>query len=447
MKILKFGGTSVGSVDGLLKISDIISQTSDRKIVVCSAMSGVTDMLLNLTMHIKERNEASITNSIHTLKERHFALIKQLFKEENLKVQMVGFISKSFDYIQALSKKEYSIDVECEIITYGERLLTKIYATYLTSIGIDNLLLDAREFMLVDEIETPNVDMIFKRLQPILEKNKQIDLYITQGFIRMTSNGNLRHLHRGGSDYSATLIGAALKAEEVQIWSDVDGFHNCDPRAIKNTFPIPYLSYDEAAELAYFGAKILHPHTVFPAKKQKIPVLLKNTFEVEAKGTIISSETPFLGRKAISVKSNLINLRMTYLTDKNTQEVSQKILSEFKKNDIDVYFTVDAEKYIEVTVTHQMQVYKIVNALEKLVKIDFENDLSIVCIVGYYMDYNSDEKLMEAIKQLSVNEIFCYSDILSTRILIDSKKKERILTELNNRLFAEKTNAMSSIDK
>ncbi|WP_306352350.1 aspartate kinase [Flavobacterium sp. '19STA2R22 D10 B1'] len=435
MKILKFGGTSVGSIEGLQQIRKIISNTNGNKIVVCSAMSGVTDTLLNLTKHIKTYDEVFIHSYINILKDRHYSMIEELFFDEVFKKNMKDVVDKSLNYMLVLSKKEYSEDTECEIITYGERLLTEIYSAYLNSIGVKNVLLDARDFMIVDKIERPNVGVISKKLKPLLEKNRDKDLFITQGFIRVTSNGDLRHLDRGGSDYSATLIGAALTAEEVQIWSDVDGFHNCDPRVVKDTFLIPYLSYDEAAELACFGAKILHPQTVFPAKKLKIPLLLRNTFHIEGKGTVISNETSFLGRRAISVKNNLMSLKMTYLSKYDKEVVDKKIVSEFEKNNITIYFRAETEDYIEVSVLQQIKVYKILDALERLVEIDFKKDLSIVCIVGYHLDYDSDVKLKEEIKQLSINEIFCHSDILSTKIGVDSENIDEILKKINSQLL------------
>lgn len=443
MKILKFGGTSVGSVEGLQQIPNIISNIKGTKILVCSAMSGITDILLNLAKQTKNYNEIAIHSYMCVLRDRHYTMIDELFSEEKRNKDIKNVIEQLLDELLIISKKEYSEDVECEIITYGERLLTKMYAAYLTSIGVKNVLLDAREFMLVDEIEAPEVSLIAERLLPILDKSKDVNVYLTQGFIRVTSSDALRHLHRGGSDYSATLIGAALAVDEVQIWSDVDGFHNCDPRVVKNTFSIPYLSYDEAAELSYFGAKILHPQTVYPAKKLKIPLVLKDTFQVAAKGTTISNETPFLGRKAMSIKNDLMNLRLTFISKNDSEEIIHKIHTEFQKNNIVTYFSVETDDYVEVTVLQEIQVYKVLDALEKLVRVDFTKDLSIICIVGYYMDYNNDKELMEEIKRLSVSKLFTHSDILSTRILINSKNQKEILDYLNCRLFIEKIGVQS----
>lgn len=443
MKILKVGGTSVGSTDGLLKIREIISNTEESKIVVCSAMSGVTDILLNLTKYIKVYDEISVVSGLNVLKNRHYVVIEELFSDELVKRKVKDFVIESLDRILILLKSEYSEETEYEIITYGERLLTKIYATYLSSIGIVNILLDARDFMVIDEVEAPDITIISTKLKSLLSRYSNIKLFITQGFIRMTNDGKLRHLSRGGSDYSATLIGAAVSAKEVQIWSDVDGFHNCDPKVVENTLPIPYLSYDEAAELAYFGAKILHPQTVYPVKKFNIPLILKNTFQVDAQGTMISNEVLYSGRKAIAIKDNLMKLKITFYSEFDSDEITKKILSEFKKNCIAIDFFFKSKKYIEVTVEQQMIVYEILDALEDLGKIDFKKELSIVCIAGYDFHYKEDPKLIKIINKLSVNEVFsCVNDLMSTKILIESKNGKEILEKLHKQLFVQENNCL-----
>ncbi|KAB8151558.1 aspartate kinase [Kordia sp. TARA_039_SRF] len=439
MKILKFGGTSVGSVKGLLKISEIISQTSGRKIIVCSAMSGVTDILLNLTKHVKARDELSISRCIDTLRQRHLSVIQSLFSQEDVKLQMKDFISESLNCILKLSKQTYSEDIECEIITYGERLLTQIYTTYLNSIGIKNVLLDVREFMQVDKVHAPDIAIISEKLISILEKNKEVDLFITQGFIRMTSNGELRHLQRGGSDYSATLIGAALGVEEVQIWSDVDGFHNCDPRTVSSSFPIPCLSYDEAAELAYFGAKILHPRTVFPVKKLKIPLRLKDTYKSELQGTTISNKVIFSGRKAIAIKDNLLVLRMTFATSDSMKNMTAKVFDELKKKHIAIYFSHTEDNFIEVVVPQASRIYETLDVLETMASINFKKDVSIVCVVGYDQDYSKISNQKEIHSKCYINNVIrSEHDMLSTRLLINSADKEKMLFQLNEFLFPEK---------
>ncbi|MBQ0734147.1 aspartate kinase [Aquimarina celericrescens] len=439
MKILKFGGTSVGSVENLNKVKEILISDQENKIVVCSAMSGVTDQLVRLVENIKFNDTEAITRNLNRLENKHIDVIDALIGDQEtrnaLKKGLSAIITEMFD----VSSQEYSEIINSRIITYGETLLTYIFSGYLNFIGVANVLLDAKEFMYIDSVENPNIEKVQNKLEKVLENSIQSSIYITQGFVCRDSDGRISHLKRGGSDYTATIIGSALNASEIQIWTDINGLHNNDPRYVDETQPIAHLTYNEAAELAYFGAKILHPQTVSPVVDKNIPVLLKNTFDPEASGTIISNKTHKKGLKAISAKDGITAIKIKSNRMLMAHGYLRRIFEVFDNFQTSIDMITTSEIAISLTIDNTVNLDKIVNEIEKYAEITVEPDHSIICIVGESVinDKNS-YKLFEILNYIPVRMVSYGGSNNNISILVDTKDKIPTLRFLNEKLFQMK---------
>ena len=307
MIVFKFGGTSVGSAENIKKVATIINNYNEKKIVVLSAVSGTTNQLVQINEFLAVDKKVEATALINELEFSYHQLIKALFSSESHHKNAQSFIKNKFTEIRSLtdgSAKNTKI-----ILAQGEVISTQLFQIYQSEIGQDSTLISALDFMAIDTHEEPDTEHIALKLRTVLSQN-DTDTIITQGFICLNANGQIDNLKRGGSDYSASLIGAAVQAKEIQIWTDIDGMHNNDPRFVENTFPIGEISFDEAAELAYFGAKILHPQSIIPAQTNNIPVVLKNTFNPDAKGTLIKNCSKSIGVRAVAAKDGIIAIKI-----------------------------------------------------------------------------------------------------------------------------------------
>ncbi len=442
MKILKFGGTSVGSVDNLRRVKDILITEEDDKIVVCSAMSGVTDQLVRLVESVKFKDSEAIARHLHRLESKHNDVIDQLIESKDLQNTLKSNISIMITEMFEIASQDYSAEINSRIITYGETLLTYIFSEYLNSIGVTNTLLDAKQFMYVDTIESPNIVNVSRKIDALI-KERPSSLYITQGFVCRDSDENISHLKRGGSDYTATIIGAAVNAEEVQIWTDIDGLHNNDPRYVEETYPISHLTYNEAAELAYFGAKILHPQTVSPVVNKQIPVLLKNTFDPEAHGTVISNKTYRKGLKAISAKDGITAIKIKSNRMLMAHGYLRRIFEVFDNYQTSIDMITTSEIAISLTIDNASNLDKIVKELETYAEITVEQDHSIICIVGESVinDKNS-HKLFEILNFIPVRMVSYGGSNNNISILVDTKDKIPTLRLLNEKLFCVEEHAI-----
>ncbi|GAA4278422.1 aspartate kinase [Aquimarina mytili] len=436
MKILKFGGTSVGSVENLYKVKEILTSDTEEKIVVCSAMSGVTDQLVRLLENIKFGDTDAITRNLHRLESKHSDVIDVLIEDVEIRNGLKDGLSSMITDMFEISSQEYSEEVNSKIITYGETLLTYIFSGFLNATGVTNVLLDAKEFMHVDSTENPNIEKVCKRIHKVLDNNIDTTLYITQGFVCRDIDGQISHLKRGGSDYTATIIGAALNASEVQIWTDIDGLHNNDPRYVEHTQPISHLTYNEAAELAYFGAKILHPQTVSPVVDKGIPVLLKNTFDPEAQGTIISDKIHKKGLKAISAKDGITAIKIKSNRMLMAHGYLRRIFEVFDNFQTSIDMITTSEIAISLTIDNTSNLDKIIKELEGYAEITVEHDHSIICIVGESVinDKNS-YKLFEILNYIPVRMVSYGGSNNNISILVDTKDKIPTLKFLNEKLF------------
>ncbi|WP_103071364.1 aspartate kinase [Aquimarina sediminis] len=443
MKVLKFGGTSVGSVENLNKVREILTADQENKIVVCSAMSGVTDQLVRLVENIKFDDAEAITRNLHQLESKHSDVIDELIEDQETRNALKDGLSTMITEMFEIASQEYSEIINSRIITYGETILTYIFSGFLTSIGIHNVLLDAKEFMHVDSIENPNIEKVGTRLNNVIENSEQASLYITQGFVCRNEKEQISHLKRGGSDYTSTIIGAALNASEVQIWTDIDGLHNNDPRYVDETRPISHLTYNEAAELAYFGAKILHPQTVSPVVGKDIPVLLKNTFAPDAPGTVISNKTYQKGLKAISAKDGITAIKIKSNRMLMAHGYLRRIFEVFDNYHTSIDMITTSEIAISLTIDDTSNLDKIVKEIETYAEVTVDQDHSIICIVGESVinDKNS-YKLFEILNFIPVRMVSYGGSNNNISILVDTKDKIPTLRFLNEKLFQAQVEAV-----
>lgn len=382
MKILKFGGTSVGSIKNIKSVKEIIND-GNKKIVVLSAMSGTTNALVEISDQIKKGAIEDAIKRIGVLSEKYIIVIDDLFENSILKQEVSNYIDSVFDYLRSLTSEKHSEFLYNKIVSQGELMSTLMFTKYLIQEGINARLLPALDFMRIDKANEPDDFYIKQNLQRIIGEALPAEIYITQGFICLDAYGNVANLQRGGSDYTATIIGAVVEADEVQIWTDIDGMHNNDPRFVENTHAISNLSFDEAAELAYFGAKILHPQTVMPAREANIPVRLKNTMDPKSYGTLISKDFKGEGIKAIAAKDNITAIKIKSARMLLAHGFLKKVFEIFEKYETSIDMITTSEIAVSLTIDNDKNLDAIVEELEKFSLVEVDNQQSIICLVGH----------------------------------------------------------------
>ena len=439
MKVLKFGGTSVGSVESIRNVKNILASRQGKKVLVLSAMAGVTNKLVEIVELIKAKDHSAIANIIAELKDKHENTIDSLINEPVLIAQSKNFVNNVLNNLKDVCKSNYSERVYAEVVTTGETMLTYIFSTFLTNSGIQNNFLDAKEFMQVSNLENPDTNLVGKLFQKSIENLETSELYITQGFVRVDAQNSISTLKRGGSDYSATILAAAVKAEEVQIWTDIDGFHNNDPRYVENTHAIAELSFEEASELAYFGAKILHPQTISPVIKKQIPLFLKNTFTPDLPGTRISAEIHSRGLKAISAKDGITAIKIKSNRMLMAHGFLKKIFEVFDKYETAIDMITTSEIAISLTIDDDRNLNEILEELNDYGEITVEKEHSIICIVGEgLIEDKSTSRLFELLNDISVRMISYGGSNNNISLLVDTKNKVQTLQGLNRKLFEER---------
>ncbi|XCF06771.1 aspartate kinase [Tamlana crocina] len=435
MKVLKFGGTSVGSVQNMTNVKNIIND-GDKKIVVLSAMSGTTNQLVAISEEIKNGNLDEAVTRINDLKNAYAATIDSLLSQADLNEDVKGYVAKVFAFLNECTGEAYSEDLENQIVAQGELLSTYMFNSFLKQEGVSSTLLPALNFMRIDEFKEPNLDYIKEKLSVVFNNAEEAQIYITQGFICLDDSDSISNLQRGGSDYTATIIGAAIKAEEVQIWTDIDGMHNNDPRYVENTHPISNLSFDEAAELAYFGAKILHPQTVTPVRADHIPVRLKNTMDPEAHGTLISSTTSENGIKAIAAKDGITAIKIKSARMLQAHGFLKKVFEIFEAHKTSIDMITTSEVAVSLTIDDDRNLDKILVELDKIATIEVDKNQSIVCLVGHSVVNHQDTyKLFQILQDVKIRMISYGGSKNNISLLIDSKDKINTLQKLNDYLF------------
>ncbi|WP_343532364.1 aspartate kinase [Pedobacter sp.] len=436
MKILKFGGTSVGSPERMKKLLDIIDP-SERQIVVLSAVSGTTNSLVEISNALLKEDKKKGTELIKALQEKYNDFVIELLPAGEFREQGQEVVDYHFNFLLSLANNVFTAIEDKVVLAQGELLSTTLYHVYLKSIGVPSVLLPALDFMKIDEDNEPVIPYTTESLTPLLEANPENKVFITQGFICRNSFGEVDNLRRGGSDYTASLLGAAILADEVQIWTDIDGMHNNDPRVVKGTKPISHLSFDEAAELAYFGAKILHPQSVFPAQKYKIPVRLLNTMEPKALGTVISTESEKGKIKSIAAKDGITAIKIQSSRMLLAYGFLRKVFEVFERYKTPIDMITTSEVAVSLTVDFTDNLDKILEELNSFGSVELDRDQTIICVVG---DFGAEKhgfaaKVLDSIKHIPVRMISYGGSAYNISLLVKTEDKVEALRSLHNRIF------------
>ena len=437
MKVMKFGGTSVGSPQRMRDVCKLICGDSAQKLVVLSAMSGTTNTLVEIAkcFENKDRNGAeAIIDRLQSLYSQHIA---NLYSTAIYKQNVQDFADSKFNYLKSFAEKPFTQDEEKEILAQGELLSSFMLASFLCEQGYRAALIPALEFMRIDENAEPDMEYIEKHINKFIDVDSDIQIYITQGFICKNAQGKTDNLQRGGSDYTASIVGAAVQAEEIQIWTDIDGMHNNDPRIVHKTQPVRHLLFDEAAELAYFGAKILHPTCVQPAKAAGIPVRLLNTMQPDAPGTLINNESEPGKIKAVAAKDNIIAINIKSSRMLLAYGFLRKVFEIFEnyKTPIDMICT--SEVGVSMSIDNPHNLDSIISDLRELGNVTVETDMCIICVVGD-MKWNNvgfESRALDALSDIPVHMISYGGSSYNISFLIKAEDKKRALQRLSDTLF------------
>lgn len=445
MKILKFGGTSVGSAARMNSVAEIVTGDDEQKIVVLSAVSGTTNSLVEIGQFLYEKNKQAALKKIEELYAHYQVIINDLYSKDDAKAKGAGVVDKHFGIIKSLLEKSFTDLEERILLAQGELISTQLFHTYLIQEGINAALLPALDFMKINEDDEPDITYISSKVKAVIDNIGDYPIYITQGYICRNASDEVDNLKRGGSDYTASLLGAAIDAEEIQIWTDIDGMHNNDPRIVEKTFPIAELSFDEAAELAYFGAKILHPYTVRPAKDKGIPVKLLNTMEPEAKGTTISDITGDQDIKAIAAKDNITAIKIKSGRMLLAYGFLRKVFEIFEKYKTPIDMITTSEVAVSVTIDNDLHVDAIKKELEDFGFVEVDRNQTIVCIVGQFVSERKGVamKVIDALEDIPLRMISYGGSKNNISILTSTEHKVAALTALNEKLFADQFQRIS----
>ncbi len=436
MKVMKFGGTSVGSAQRMKEVAGIVAKEG-KNIIVLSAMSGTTNTLLEISDYLHKRNPDGANEIINMLELKYLREIEDLFESKEYKIQTLEVIKSHFDHIRSFTKKVFTLFEEKVIVAQGELLSSVMFTNYLKERGLNAVLLPALEFMRINKNAEPDQNYLREHLNALLQQHQDADVYITQGFICLNAYGEIDNLQRGGSDYTASLIGAAVKAKEIQIWTDIDGMHNNDPRIVDNTSPVSFLNFDEAAELAYFGAKILHPTCILPAKLEKIPVRLLNTTKPDAKGTTISNKSEKHKIKAVAAKDNITAIRIKSGRMLLAYGFLRKVFEIFESYRTPVDMVCTSEVGISMTIDNNKHLKEILDELKKIGTVSVDRDMVIICVVGdlTWDNIGFEAKVVEALKDIPVRMISYGGSNYNISLLVKAEDKKRSLIALSEQLF------------
>lgn len=436
MKVLKFGGTSVGSAQRMRDVAKLICD-GNQKIVVLSAMSGTTNSLVEISDYLYKKNPDGANEIINQLAKKYDKHVEELYTTDEYKQKAKELIKSHFDYIRSFTKDLFTLFEEKVILAQGELISTGMMNLYLNECGVKSVLLPALDYMRTDKNAEPDPLYIKEKLAKLLETNKDAQLFITQGYICRNAYGEIDNLQRGGSDYSASLIGAAINAEEIQIWTDIDGMHNNDPRYVEKTTPVRHLLFEEAAELAYFGAKILHPTCILPAKLNNIPVRLLNTMQPDAPGTLISNTTEKGKIKAVAAKDNIISIKIKSGRMLLAYGFLRKVFEIFESYQTPIDMVTTSEVGVSVTIDNRKHLEEIVNDLKKYGTVTVDDEMVIICVVGdlEWDNVGFEARIINALKDIPVRMISYGGSNYNVSLLIKKDDKKRALQALSDYLF------------
>lgn len=438
MKVMKFGGTSVGTPSRMKEVTKLVTMSGEPVFVVLSAMAGTTNQLVEISDYLYKKNPEGANEIINQMEHKYLQHIEELYSTEEAKQQTRELLASEMDYLRSFTKELFTSFEEKSIVAQGEMLSTNMVVNYMKEKGIKAVLLNALDFMRTDKNSEPDPAYIKEKLSNIMEQNEGQQVYVTQGFICRNAYGEIDNLQRGGSDYTASLIGAALNAEEIQIWTDIDGMHNNDPRVVDKTAPVHQLHFEEAAELAYFGAKILHPTCVQPAKYAGIPVRLLNTMQPEAEGTTISNKTEYGKIKAVAAKDNIIAIKIKSSRMLLATGFLRKVFEIFESYQTPIDMVCTSEVGVSMSIDNSAHLGEIVDELKKYGTVTVDTGMCIICVVGD-LDWSNigfETQVLDAMKNIPVRMISYGGSNYNISFLIKEEDKKRALQSLSDTLFS-----------
>lgn len=434
---MKFGGTSVGTPSRMKEVTKLVTKSGEPVFVVLSAMSGTTNSLVEISDYLYKKNPEGANEIINQLERKYAKHIDELYSTEEAKEQTRELLISEMNYLRSFTKELFTSFEEKSIVAQGEMLSTNMVVNYMREQGIKAVLLNALDFMRTDKNSEPDPTYIKEKLAAVMEKNEGYQVYVTQGFICRNAYGEIDNLQRGGSDYTASLIGAALNADEIQIWTDIDGMHNNDPRVVDKTEPVHQLHFEEAAELAYFGAKILHPTCVQPAKYAGIPVRLLNTMQPDAEGTTISNRTEYGKIKAVAAKDNIIAIKIKSSRMLLATGFLRKVFEIFESYQTPIDMVCTSEVGVSMSIDNSAHLGEIVDELKKYGTVTVDTGMCVVCVVGD-LDWSNigfETQVLEAMQNIPVRMISYGGSNYNISFLIKEEDKKRALQSLSNTLF------------
>ena len=434
---MKFGGTSVGTPDRMKEVTELVTKSGEPVFVVLSAMAGTTNSLVEIADYLYKKNPEGANEVINQLERQYMKHVDELYTKDATKEQTREFLISEMNYLRSFTRELFTSFEEKSIVAQGEMMSTNMVVNYMQEKGIKAVLLNALDFMRTDKNSEPDPVYIKEKLGAIMEKNEGNQVYITQGFICRNAYGEIDNLQRGGSDYTASLIGAAINADEIQIWTDIDGMHNNDPRVVDHTQPVHQLHFEEAAELAYFGAKILHPTCVQPAKYAGIPVRLLNTMQPDAEGTTISNKTEYGKIKAVAAKDNIIAIKIKSSRMLLATGFLRKVFEIFESYQTPIDMVCTSEVGVSMSIDNSAHLGEIVDELKKYGTVTVDTGMCVVCVVGD-LDWSNigfETQVLEAMKNIPVRMISYGGSNYNISFLIKEEDKKRALQALSTELF------------
>ena len=437
MKIMKFGGTSVGRPERMHQVARLVTADDGPRIVVLSALSGTTNTLVAIGEALSKGDREAAKDTIAKLESHYGSFIDSLLKTEESRAKARSLMAEHFEFLGIILRISFNDALSKDILAQGELMSTKLFSVYLEESGIRHELIPALEFMSIDAHEEPHVEEIRNRLEPILKRHGDVGLFVTQGYICRNARGEVDNLKRGGSDYTASLVAAAVRASVCEIWTDIDGMHNNDPRIVGKTFPIERLSFDEAAELAYFGAKILHPASIWPAQRYGVPVRLLNTMQPEAAGTLIDGEAGSTGVKAVAAKDGIIEVRIKSSRMLLAYGFLRKVFEVFEKYRTPIDMITTSEVAVSLTIDSDARLDAVIRELEPFGETEVTRGQTIVAIVGNEIAQTKNVlgRLFQSLEPVPVRMVSYGGSAHNISLLVPEEYKAETLRLLNRGLF------------
>ena len=437
MEVMKFGGTSVGSPERMKGVAKIITKSGEPTFVVLSAMSGTTNSLVEISDYLYKKNPEGAQEVINNLEKKYMTHVEELYSTDAMKTKTRDFLKKEFEYLRSFTKDTFTSFEEKIVVAQGEVMSTNMVTNYLNELGVKTVLLDALSFMRTDKNAEPDMPYIKEHLAKVMKANQGYQIYITQGFVCRNAYDEVDNLQRGGSDYTASLIGAAMMADEILIWTDIDGMHNNDPRFVEKTDAVHQLNFEEAAELAYFGAKILHPTCVQPAKFAGIPVRIKNTMEPDAEGTVINNELVRGKIKAVAAKDNITAIKIKSSRMLLATGFLRKVFEIFEVNNTPIDMITTSEVGVSVSIDNKTNLGRIVDELKKYGSVTVDEGMCIICVAGD-LDWSNvgfETLVTDAMANIPVRMISYGGSNYNISFLIREADKKKALQNLSAKLF------------